>query len=230
VLRDLGAGTARLFGFIEDVRAGSSLLLLEHLAGAVRTDDTDDVRRTMVAAARWAGVFHRRCVGCPHRRLGVHDATYFIGWGDRTLQYTAGMAHELPWLTTMVSRFRVAVEELLSHERTVVHGEFTPHNVLIAGDRVAPVDWECAAWSYGEIDIASLTDRWSRDIVEACEIAYAEARWPAGAPPELTRLLDLARCYWQLRWLGKNPAWTLRERSRWRFDALRAAAMRLELI
>jgi Phosphotransferase enzyme family len=230
VLRDARSGTARMFGLLHDPATGSSVLLLEHVGGAKRCDENADVRSAMIAAARWAGTFHRRCEGRSRGRLELHDDAYFRQWAGRTRQYASPLMPELPWLPTLCSRFEDAVEELGAHDRTVVHGEFTPHNVLVAGDRVAPVDWECAALSTGEIDLASLTDRWPRDVVEVCESAYAEARWPGGTPAEFGRVLDLARCYWQFRWLGKKPAWTLRERSRWRFDELRTVATRLGLI
>ena len=217
VLREANAGTARMFGLLNDPETGASVLVLEHLDGAIRCDENDDVRAAMIAAARWAGGFHRLCGGRSPGHLQLHDDAYFRQWAERTQQFASPLSHELSWLPTVCSRFGEAVEELVAHDRTVIHGEFTPHNVLVADDRVAPVDWECAAHSNGEIDLASLTDRWPRDVVEGCESAYAEARWPSGPPSEFGRMLDLARCYWQFRWLGKKPAWTLRERSRWRF-------------
>jgi len=230
VLRDASAGTARMFGLVDDPATGSSVLLLEHLSDAIRCDENDDVLAAMTAAARWAGEFHRVCEDGPRGRLQLHDVEYFRQWARRTQEYSAPLGPELPWLTAACSRFEGAAEELAEHVCTVIHGEFTPHNVLVAGARVAAVDWECAAFSTGEIDLASLTDRWPNDVVASCESAYADARWQTGPPREFSRTLDLARCYWHFRWLGKKPAWTLRERSRWRFEELRAVATRLELI
>lgn len=107
---------------------------------------------------------------------------------------------------------------------TVIHGEFYGYNLLWDEGAVVPIDWESAAISAGEIDLASLLERWSPDVVEACEAAYADARWPVGAPTSLAKTLHAARYYMALRWLGDFPEETLNKSSERRFTELERLA------
>jgi thiamine kinase-like enzyme len=102
--------------------------------------------------------------------------------------------------------------------------------VLVRGGQVYPVDWESAAIAAGEIDLASLTEKWPADIVRQLERDYQQARWPAGAPASFAQTLAAARLYLHLRWLGDRPSWTSGERESWRFDHLRSAGEQLGLI
>ena len=87
-----------------------------------------------------------------------------------------------------------------------------------------------AAIAAGEVDLAALTERWPRPVVEECETEYRRARRPHGAPHEFEQTLAAARLYLQFRWLGERPDWTTRRSSRWRFAEPRAAAERLGLL
>jgi thiamine kinase-like enzyme len=110
----------------------------------------------------------------------------------------------VPGFRELVDRFEEEVELLVSAPRTVVHGEFTPKNVVWADDRPHPVDWEEAAVGAGEIDIACLTDEWEEDLVEPAIAAYLESRWPDGPPHDFSLTLRAARVYWLMRWLGES--------------------------
>jgi hypothetical protein len=63
-----------------------------------------------------------------------------------------------------------------------------------------------------------------------CEEAYQRARWPEGVPAGFERTLDAARIYLHFRWLGERPDWTIREKTLWRYEHLRAVAERLGLL
>ena len=127
-------------------------------------------------------------------------------------------------------RLDACVAPLLTAPRTLIHGEYTPHNVLFRDGSIYPVDWESAAIAAGAIDLAGLTDRWPADVVRACEFEYERARWPDGAPAQFNQELAAARLYWQSRWLGQRPDWTTDEECLWRFDELRSAAETMGLV
>jgi len=80
--------------------------------------------------------------------------------------------------------------------------------------------------------LAALTEgkHWPVEIVRQCVREYLRSRWPDGAPAGFARTLDAARIYLHFRWLGERPDWTVREKSFWRYDHLRAAAERLGLL
>jgi thiamine kinase-like enzyme len=123
-------------------------------------------------------------------------------------------------------------DPLLAARPSVIHGEFYAKTVLLRGESLFLVDWESAAVGAGEIDLAALTEgnHWHERIVQQCERDYARARWPHGPPAGFGRTLDAARIYLHFRWLGERPDWTVREKTLWRYDHLRAAAERLGLI
>jgi hypothetical protein len=65
-----------------------------------------------------------------------------------------------------------------------------------------PADWQSAAVAPGEIDLAALTHSWPRSVVARCERAYRASRWPGGTPRDFGEILEAARLYMNLRWLG----------------------------
>ena len=91
---------------------------------------------------------------------------------------------------------------------------------------IRPIDWESTALAAGEIDLASLVERWPPDVVDACCAAYAHARWPAGPPSDSQSRLDMARIYLHFRWIAVRS--TPRDSIlRWRFEELRTIGARL---
>lgn len=188
----------------------------------------------LTKAAEWIGSFHalneaRLRAGASFADLIVYDEAYYLGWVARTLDFTRrtqpGRFH---WLPRLCERFPKVLPYLLE-PLTVVHGEYYKNNVLLDDGVICPVDWESAALGIGEIDLAALVERpWSTEIVDECVRAYAEARWPHGAPEEFRRRLDSARLYLDFRWLGHRIDWT--QNASRRFDDLRELGVRLGLL
>lgn len=162
--------------------------------------------------------------------LHRHDAEHYLGWAARTSRFAGSLHHRFHWLATLCKRFEDVVETLSEPPLVIVHGEFYPNNILFRQGTIYPVDWESTAVAIGEIDLASLTERWSSTIVERCRAEYLSARWPDGPPADFDQKLDVAKLYWRFRWLGERPDWTTEEKSRWRFDQLRTIGERLGLI
>jgi hypothetical protein len=213
---------------------GETWVVVEFIEG-LRADDVASPEASMRAAARWSGRFHaegeRRLAGGELDFLSVYDGEYFAQW-PRRLSAIAGDWHQrLPWLRAACERLEGALVALAEAPATAIHGEYTPHNVIAsADDQVCPVDWESAAVGPGEIDIASLTQSWPAAMVEACESEYRRARWPDGEPDGFEETLDLARAYWELRWLGDRPEWLRQAKLHSRFENLRSLSARLGLL
>ena len=112
----------------------------------------------------------------------------------------------------------------------MIHGEFTPHNILIRGEQVFPVDWESAAIGLPEIDLVCLTDKWPAEVARRCERAYAATRFGPQIPSDWEIRLARARLYSDFRWLGDRPEWTRSERVGPRFAHLKQAAEQLGLL
>jgi Phosphotransferase enzyme family len=214
-----------------DDEAGDVWLFIEHLERAVELDEMPRPEAAIVEAARWIARFHawhdRRGDATASVALTRYDASYYSGWIGRTLQFAGPWRTRLSWLDDVARRSERLLRELNDVPPTVIHGEFTPSNVLVIDGLAYPIDWESAAIAPGEIDVVCLTDKWPDDLSHACVAAYAATRWPEGPPADLDRRFDLARVYWDLRWLGDRPEWTGSEKVGPRFEHLRASVARL---
>ena len=229
VVERTGLPAPKFHGAWHNPRTGGTSLLIEYVEDARRLSESDDPVAALSAAARWAGRLHATTAGWTPP-LKVYDADYYGGWARRTATFAGRRHARYPWLAHLCARSVDALAELPARGGVVIHGEFTPHNVLVRGDEVLPVDWETAALAAGEIDLASLTERWPAAVATACEAAYVAARWPDGAPDTFARTLDLARLYWSLRWLGDRREWLAQPRMAERYEALHATGERLGLV
>ena len=234
VLHPLTCSAPRWHGSYVDPTTGEHWLVIEYVDGAVRIADAEHSAVAMRLAARWSARFHAanedRVATASLAFLNTYDADYYEQWAQRTATLAEGLHHRYPWLAPLCHRFGRFVEPLLG-ATTVIHGEYAPKNTLLLGERVCPVDWESAAIAAGEIDLASLTDgSWPPEMVKECTLEYHRTRWPAGAPSDFAVRLELARLYWNYRWLGERRDWTTDARGAKRLRNLRIVAERLELI
>jgi aminoglycoside phosphotransferase (APT) family kinase protein len=231
VLQPSEASTPTFYGAYDDRETGRTWLVLEYLTRSTAVGKAS--REAMRAAASWIGRFqtvHAARARSSTRFLTVYDAAYYQGWARRTAQFAGRLSQQFPWLRSLCERWEEAAVALAAWQPTIIHGEYYPHNILLQRGRIRPVDWETAAIGAGEIDLATLTEGWSRDVASRCERAYQRARWPDGPPSDFQRVLDLARVYVQFRWLGEQPDWTTEKGSVERFSILRRVSKRLGLI
>lgn len=228
VLAPLELSRPRFLGALDPAPDGGVCLFLEYIENALRPDDADDPALPLRAAARWAGLFHLTAqpAPCLHR----YDAGYYRNWAHRAGEYSAMWRTRYPWLQPLCVRAEGLVASLGSVPASVIHGEFTPHNLLVRGNDVYPVDWESTAMGVAEIDLASLTDGWSPDIAEACEREYVAARFGGTAPAGFVERLELARLYWTLRWLGNTHGVFPTMRMMHRIESLEPLARRVGVI
>ena len=169
-----------------------------------------------VEAARWLARLHAHFATLmpASERLVHYDAEYFALWPDRVRRGN-------PDLARVVTSYGRVVEILSGIPATFVHGEFYASNVLVAGHRIAPVDWEMAGVGPGTLDLAALVTGWGAEERAAIIAGYGEVA---------SETLDAAELHLALQWLGWSPTWTPPpEHARdWLADAL-AAAERLGL-
>jgi hypothetical protein len=232
VLHPLNASSPRFFGSHVDRRTGWNWLFLELLEESYPLDFG---QHRMHQAAAWLGQFHAaahaKLQADPMQFLRRYDLDYYRHWTTRTAQFAAPLADRYPWLAELCDRIRQPFELLLSRPQTVVHGEFTVHNVLLHERTIRPVDWESAAVGPGEIDLLSLIEGWPDETMRECIGVYQQARWPRGdAGDDFDRALDAAYVHLLLRGLGGDPKYTTTERTCWRFDELLLAGRRWGLV
>lgn len=227
VLEPLAMGTPKCHGVYEDPQTGWTWLVLQYIDHAMRCFDEPE---SIVDAAAWIGRFHAACESVAVQRaqpwLKSYDAAYLSSWLERALEFSQKLPYAAGWLATAAPKLRDAFAEFVEHPATIIHGEYYVKNILVRGAAVHPVDWESAALSRGEIDLACLTDNWDEQTKRACRAAYCEARWSGDTPSDFDRALDLARIYVSLRWLGDRPYWTTCATNEWRFAEVKAMAER----
>jgi hypothetical protein len=190
------------------------LLVLEHLAGAVRVNETPD-ESGVIAAAEWCGRLHAWGVAEVDEPavafLVRYDLAYYRAWAARARALAAAIGPVPAWLERLCAEFEDQATALAAAERTTIHGEFGPQNVLWRDGIVYPVDWESAAVGPGVIDLATLLFAWPADVVDRGIAAYWRAR-VATAASTFAATFAAATVYTALRWLpvpdgGDDPAW-----------------------
>ena len=110
-----------------------------------------------------------------------------------------------------------AVHRLEKLPQTLVHGELYASNVLVAGGRVAAIDWETAGRGPGILDLAALVTGWSDPDSRRLVAAYGPVD-----PGDLAA----AQLVLAARWLGWSPEWTPppEHAHDWEAEARRASA------
>jgi hypothetical protein len=212
----------RFLGVYQTPDSQWTWLVMEHLDKAVISGEMKD---GLVLAGQWLGRFHAAYEGRGGELQGlrVYDAAYYRGWAERTREFTRPYARVLPWLPELCHHFQEIVPALLERPATMIHGEFYSKNVLIQDGVVFPVDWEAAAVASGELDLASVIEKWPTEMAERCKRAYEQARWPGGPPADFETVLEMARLYWLFRWLGDTKRRTEKRLAK-RVRLLRSAA------
>jgi len=231
VLGHSGNSVPRFYGTYADVTRGQTWLILEYVDDFLRAHEEPG---SLIACAQWIGQFHAACeslVAEPQVSfLLSYDKKYYLGWARRASRFAGPLHQRFPWLDSLCRRFEDFTEVLLACRKTVIHGEFYPKNILVRDSVIYPVDWESAAFGAGEIDLAALTDGWTDDIAEECEVAYCKARWSEGRPSDFGQRLDAAKAYLSFRWLGDNQELTMEEDSLWYFERLYVVGKRWGMI
>ncbi len=233
ILEPLRTTTPCFCGGYEDPTTGAAWLFLQYVEKSIPMRNRADPTIFLGAAARWIGRFHAAHEGkaatASLQFMVVHDAKYYLGCARRTSLYANGLHRKYPWLKPLCRHYEDLVD-LLTHPRTVVHGEYEISNILTRNRKVYPVDWEAAAIGAGEIDLANLTCDWRPETIKECEREYCRTRWPDGPPPEFERRLGAARLHYCFRWLAGRRDWTTQNSSSSWFSTLRATGEQMGLI
>ncbi len=231
VLASTQASTPVFYGS-HRTAGGETWLFVEHMRADRLGKTAGDQAVLLARAGKWLGRFHReweepRVTRAVIGGLVEYTEGYLSGWVDRLVAFAEPLADRFPWIEESSPALKRWAAELAGYDAVVIHGEFYPQNVLVKGDVVVPVDWESAAIGPPEIDLAALTEGWPIEAVEVCEGAYARERGH-NADDDFGARLESARLYWDLRWLGDRPSWTVHAGLRPRLEHLRERVARIE--
>jgi Phosphotransferase enzyme family len=213
------AGIGALFyGAVIDRRLGRFWLLLEKVNGIELYQVGElDVWRVV---ARWLARFHEgfrergRSVAAEAKLLW-YDAAFYRTWLERAVAFAREAGLRKRTLEQVAQEYDEVVERLVALTPTVIHGEFYPSNVLVAGElptlRVVPVDWEMTGLAPGLVDLAALTSGWPGRERRLLSDAYRHELSRLGSAADEDGFAeDLACCrlHVALQWLGWSPSWT----------------------
>jgi hypothetical protein len=233
ILSRLPLHQPKFYGGWVEPRTRQHWLFLEYLPECLRIGKLDDAE-VMKQAARWIAQFHSlnepRAGSKRHRFLKKYDEEYYLGWVRRTSEFAGSLHRRYPWLHALCEQSERLLAPLVEMPPTVIHGEYYSPNVLFHRGSVCPVDWESAAIANGLIDLASLTEGWSEEIISGCRREYTHTRWPGGAPAGFEEALNAARLYMNFRWLGDDRHTTHSKGARGHFDRLAAVGQEMGVI
>lgn len=218
----------RWFGFFDDEADGSSWLVLEFLADSFRLDKSPE-RGGLSQAARWIGAFHRFHdvrAKAPPACLNREGPWSFQACVERAADRCEELRATRPWFHPLAGEFGAVFRRLFTRRPTVIHGEYYPANVLVRAGSVFPVDWERAAVSAGEIDLAALIEGWKPEDVALAKRSYVDARWGGESPDDFEESVEAARVYLHLQALGDLVPGPFKAKDEWRFEHLEAVARR----
>lgn len=195
ILADGNLGTARCYDSTSAPAAEGHVLFLEKVEGVELWQHGD--LEVWEEVARWAARLHRDVAAPSSPHLLRYDAPYFRQWLER-----AEHVHGHAVLEGLSRRHDEAIERLAALPVAFVHGELYPSNVLVAPNRICPVDWEMAGVGPGVLDLAALVTAWGDDEARRLVAAYMAA----GAPVRDADL-DAARLVLAVQWLGWAEGW-----------------------
>lgn len=192
-------------------------LLVEHVRGTPLTE-VGELAVWQRAGAETARM-HRRLRGRGTQRLLRCDVPFYARWFERARVLIGEPADGLS------PAYRAAVERLLELPQTVIHGELYASNVIVAGERLCPVDWETAAVGPALLDVAALTSGGGWSVAERQTIVAAYAAEAGADPAALAPDLDACRLVVAVQWLGWSATWSppAPQYHDWLADAQRAA-------
>ena len=153
VLADLMPGTAPSVMLVDDARfvlgmsclpAGGVVWKDAHMAG-----DLDAGRTT--AAAQLLGRLQARSAGDPRLALRFDDLMPLLQGRIDPYHRTAAAAHP-----DLAGRIEAEVQRLLTTRSVLVHGDFSPKNLVSYGERMMMLDFEVAHWGDPAFDPAFL--------------------------------------------------------------------------
>lgn len=239
LLESLDLPTAKLYGTVEDPDSASTWLVIQCIDG-YRLNQTQygaaEGPKPLFRAAEWIARFHRRFEGCETPYNGIdlprYDEQYLVSWVKRTAEFSRVHERQFPWLKSLYEPASKRLAELADLPNTLIHGEYTVHNVLDIGGTSIPIDWESVAVAPGVIDLVGISENWDEDVVAQCIDTYCEHRWGIDRPSDFDERLEMAKLYYAFRWLGNRRDRTEAgvEKIMWRFDSLHETAKTLQLL
>jgi hypothetical protein len=179
LLPEADLGTARYYGSIWDLPNDRHWLLLEFVEGVeVRSLPLE----YWVAAVGWLGKLHGKFAQQGEMLAQMdflirRDAGYYEAKAQEALTIATAVAPSLSdRIESLVRSFTRVISDIAYLPRTLVHGSIGAPQIIVdcsaAPIRIAPVDWESAAYGSGFQDVAKFTDGFEPPLLDDMFEAY----------------------------------------------------------
>lgn len=187
------------------------IMVIEYLEGFNQMSG-DDPRHFGLAAAT-IGSLHRQMESIVPEFVYAYTKEYYLQWLDFNEKLFQGLKETHPWIIDLSNFYADNIDRLVEAPQTLIHGEYYTKNVIIKNNHLFPVDWESAACGAGEIDLASLIDSRSEEVVKASIDNYVASRWPDGSYDNAAfeRRLSLAKIYFYFRWMSDDKVGNIKK-------------------
>jgi Phosphotransferase enzyme family len=232
VVRPSGLPAATFYESYIDPENDNTWLIVEYLNDSVLLSELLE-SEPMCLAARWLGAFHasqdRRIASDELGFLKVYDANYYLKRVRQSIGFANGSG-KTKWLIRLCDVLDELVPAVFAKRRTVSHGDFSPHNLLIREQTAYPIDWELSGKDLGEMDLASLLEGWNGNTAKRCKVEYKNARWPHGAPPDFDETFAVAKLCLCFHNLAHRPNWTSDSTGLWYSEQARLVGEQMGFI
>lgn len=203
VLLPTGVAVPDFYGIFSDER-GMRHLAVRFIEGALPVSKASPAGSAMGPAATWLGRFHaqlavERLTAIQKAVLKAHDEAYYEMWFRRARPFLEAASTHHPNLIELARNAEPVIRLLIDSPHAVVHGDFSPSNVLMGPEGVSVVDWESAAIGPCVIDLASLIEGWDADVTERCVNLYTAEVAGSGGSGDLRSGIAAGRVYHLLR-------------------------------
>lgn len=223
LLRGGRFGAPNLYASLFDEAGGRYWLFLEDIGDwRLEYGEAEDWEAAFRWLAKLHGIWYGREEELAATGLVWHAVPFYRNLAEAARESLSlrGEPAALERFDGLMGRFAERVAELDRQPRTLLHGDVSCHNLVIAADgRIRPVDWEWAAIGPPAWDLTRLLAGWGREKPRFLEI-YREAfdqvavrrldRW---AFDRSLALGDVLAALWYLRWWTRpcrDPAFVAR--------------------
>ena len=205
VLEEISLSKVTYYGYTEFLDLRLAVIVLGYLGDNLRINYSTDTN-VLAKAAEWIARFHGLFSSRQPASIKIYDEQYYTSWLTRFEKLFYSDREKHPDVTDIIQYFNNNIELLISKSQTIVHGEYYPKNILIKDGLIYPVDWECAAISAGEIDLASLIEGWDQELAENAKKVYVgiRERLEEDYAIDFERRLLMAQLFLFFRWWPEN--------------------------
>lgn len=203
-----------LYGAVSDDASGAYWLFLEDV-GDWRLEycETEDWE----AAFRWLAGLHAAFHGQDAALVSMgylpeHDADFYRTLARLARQTLArrGAPESLTRFDRLMARgLERAIAELGGVPRTLIHGDFFCHNLMVQpGGRIRPIDWEWAAIGVPAWDLVRLLDGWGDERQRFLDAYFDEIACQATEVNRVSFERSMSHCkvmlkLWRIRWWAR---------------------------